>query len=161
PFSSFDPFARIGDSIREPLNTHFGLQGRTAASRVGELLDMVGLSKAYVDRYPGELSGGQLQRAAIARALTVEPQVLVLDEPVSALDVSTQAQVINLLRDLQDALGTAYLLIAHDLSIVRNAADRIAVMYLGRIVEEGPAAAVYDTPAHPYTAALLSAVPVP
>lgn len=159
PHSSFDPHASVGDSIAEPLRIHFG--GRGARNRVMEILDKVGLPQSFADRSPTELSGGQLQRAAIARALVVAPEILVLDEPVSALDVSTQAQIINLLQELQDELGTTYLFIAHDLSVVQHISDRIAVMYLGKIVEEGPAESVYSMPSHPYTRALLSAVPVP
>ena len=161
PYSSFDPTASLGESVAEPLKTHMGLSTEAREKRVRELFELTGLSSQHMARYPTELSGGQLQRAAIARALTVETRLLVLDEPVSALDVSTQAQVINLLQDLQDELGIAYLFIAHDLSIVRHMSNRIAVMYLGRVVEEGPADAIYDFPAHPYTEALLSAVPKP
>ena len=128
---------------------------------MAELLDQVGLGRYALYRRPHEFSGGQRQRIAIARALALEPQLLVCDEPVSALDVSTQSQVINLLTDLQDRLGLAYLFIAHDLSVVRHISDRIAVMYLGRIVEEGTAEEVYLRPRHPYTEALLSAIPVP
>jgi len=158
PYSSFDPTSPLADSVGEPLRTHDRVARTDADERLGALFDLVGLPKAYLERYPNQMSGGQLQRAAIARALAVDTSVLVLDEPVSALDVSTQAQVINLLQDLQQTLGIAYVFIAHDLSIVRHVSDRIAVMYLGRIVEEGPAGQVYDHPTHPYTAALLSAV---
>jgi oligopeptide/dipeptide ABC transporter ATP-binding protein len=158
PYSSFDPQATVLDSVIEPLRAQ-----RSAGSeaRAAELFDLVGLSKEYLHRYPRELSGGQLQRAGIARALATNPRLVVLDEPVSALDVSTQAQVINLLEDLQRELGIAFLFIAHDLAIVRHVSDRIAVMYLGQLVEEGPAAALYDAPTHPYTYALLSAIPLP
>ncbi|MEA3077810.1 MAG: hypothetical protein QOF60_2718 [Actinomycetota bacterium] len=161
PYSSFDPQAPIVESVGEPLQTHFKTGTKDRAKRAAELLDLVGLSRGYLDRYPSELSGGQLQRAAIARALAVEPRLLVLDEPVSALDVSTQAQVINLLQDLQQELGVAYLFIAHDLSVVQHISQDIAVMYLGKIIERGPADVVYTQPAHPYTAALLSAIPIP
>jgi len=161
PYSSLDPLAPIVDSVGEPLATHFGMSSADRSARVAELLDLVGLAKGYLNRYPSELSGGQLQRAAIARALAVEPTLLVLDEPVSALDVSTQAQVINLLQDLQDELGISYLFVAHDLSVVRHISHRIAVMYLGAIVEQADAEDVYLRPTHPYTQALLSAVPIP
>ncbi|MCR2764364.1 ATP-binding cassette domain-containing protein [Microbacterium sp. zg.B48] len=161
PYSSFDPLSTIGRSIAEPLRTHLGGGHSRHKPRVVVLLELVGLSAELADRYPGELSGGQLQRAAMARALSVEPDLLVLDEPVTALDVSTQAQVINLVSDLQKRLGIACLFIAHDLSVVRHVSDSIAVMQLGRVIEQGPAEAVYTAPCHPYTAALLSAVPVP
>lgn len=161
PYSSLDPLSPLKESIGEPLRIHRRMGRRARADRVGELLAQVNLRQQYGDRYPNELSGGQLQRAATARALAAGPELLVLDEPVSALDVSTQAQVINLLQDLQEELGVAYLFIAHDLSVVRHISHQIAVMYLGRIVEMGPADPVYERPAHPYTAALLSAVPVP
>ena len=160
PYSSFDPQATMLDSVIEPLRA----QRESTASceaRAAELFDLVGLSQQYLHRYPRELSGGQLQRGGIARALATNPRLVVLDEPVSALDVSTQAQVINLLEDLQRDLGIAFLFIAHDLAIVRHVSDRIAVMYLGQLVEEGPAAALYDAPTHPYTYALLSAIPLP
>jgi oligopeptide/dipeptide ABC transporter ATP-binding protein len=134
---------------------------RQREARAGELVTLVGLGPQHLQRYPYQFSGGQLQRLAIARALAINPQLVVCDEPVSSLDVSTQAQVINLMRELQRELGVAYLFIAHDLSVVRHVSDRIAVMYLGRLVEQGPAEAVYTTPKHPYTEALLSAVPVP
>lgn len=160
PYSSFDPQATVVDSVKEPLLAQ-GVKGEAADRRVSELFDLVGLPQAHLRRYPRELSGGQLQRAGIARALTVNPRLVVMDEPVSALDVSTQAQVINLLEDLQRDLGIAFLFIAHDLAVVRHVSDRIAVMYLGQIVEEGPAAALYESPTHPYTHALLSAIPVP
>jgi peptide/nickel transport system ATP-binding protein len=161
PYSSFDPLTSLLDSVGEPLQTYFDLDARARSQRVAELLDLVGLSGAYRSRYPSQLSGGQLQRAAIARGLAVEPELLVLDEPVSALDVSTQAQVINLLQDLQERLGVSYLLIAHDLSVVEHISHRVGVMYLGEIVETGPTDVVYRTPTHPYTMTLLSAVPVP
>jgi oligopeptide/dipeptide ABC transporter ATP-binding protein len=161
PYSSLDPLSPLKDSVGEPLRTHFKMGRKAREDRVAELLLQVNLRRQYAERYPNELSGGQLQRAAVARALASNPDLLVLDEPVSALDVSTQAQVINLLQDLQNQLGVAYLFIAHDLSVVKHISHRIAVMYLGRIVENGPADQVYENPAHPYTAALLSAVPVP
>ena len=160
PYSSFDPQATVVDSVIEPLRAQ-GTRGAECEARAAELFDLVGLAQAHLHRYPRELSGGQLQRAGIARALATNPRLVVMDEPVSALDVSTQAQVINLLEDLQRDLGIAFLFIAHDLAVVRHVSDRIAVMYLGRIVEEGPAAALYETPTHPYTHALLSAIPVP
>ncbi len=160
PYSSFDPQATVLDSVIEPLRAQRESSAGCEA-RAAELFDLVGLSKEYLHRYPRELSGGQLQRAGIARALATNPRLVVLDEPVSALDVSTQAQVINLLEDLQRELGIAFLFIAHDLAIVRHVSDRIAVMYLGQLVEEGPAAALYDAPTHPYTYALLSAIPLP
>ena len=160
PYSSFDPQATVLDSVIEPLRAQ-GRRGSACEQRAAELFDLVGLAQAHLHRYPRELSGGQLQRAGIARALATNPRLVVMDEPVSALDVSTQAQVINLLEDLQRDLGIAFLFIAHDLAVVRHVSDRIAVMYLGRLVEEGPAGALYDAPTHPYTFALLSAIPVP
>jgi peptide/nickel transport system ATP-binding protein len=161
PYSSLDPRATVGDSVGEPLAVHEGLRGRARADRVGELLTQVGLDPRVARRYPHEFSGGQRQRIAVARALALRPRLLICDEPVSSLDVSTQSQVINLLVDLQRRLSLAYLFIAHDLSVVRHISDRIAVMYLGRIVEVGDAEEVYGRPTHPYTEALLSAIPVP
>jgi peptide/nickel transport system ATP-binding protein len=161
PYSSLDPRATIAVSVGEPLEIHRGLHGAARDRRVTELLEMVGIGAHLMRRYPHEFSGGQRQRIAVARALALEPQLLVCDEPVSSLDVSTQSQVINLLADLQERLGLAYLFIAHDLSVVRHLSHRIAVMYLGRIVETGPAEEVYRRPTHPYTEALLSAIPVP
>jgi peptide/nickel transport system ATP-binding protein len=161
PFSSLDPNHTIGDTVSEPLVLHTALSAEQRRARTRELLALVGLGAVPLDRFPHQFSGGQRQRIAIARALAVNPSLLVCDEAVSALDVSTQAQVLNLLSDLQRELGTAYLFISHDLSVVRHIADRIAVMYLGQIVEEGPARQVLEAPTHPYTAALLSAIPVP
>jgi len=161
PYSSFDPQATIGTSLAEPLRVHTGLRGDALQRRTAELIDMVHLSRDYVSRVPSELSGGQLQRLALARALAVEPDVIVADEPLSSLDVSTQAQILSLLTQLQGRLRTAYLFISHDLSVVDRISDRVAVMYLGRVVELGPTAEVIGAPKHPYTKALLSAVPVP
>ncbi len=161
PYSSLDPSHTIGDTVSEPLVLHSGLKAGPRRERTRELLALVGLGDVPLDRYPNQFSGGQRQRIAIARALAVNPSLLVCDEAVSALDVSTQAQVLNLLAGLQRELGTAYLFISHDLSVVRHIADTIAVMYLGQIVETGPVVQVLDRPAHPYTAALLSAIPVP
>jgi len=161
PYSSLDPAQNVGEIVGEPLQIHTRLSVGERRARVVELLGQVGIGRHVLGRQPHEFSGGQRQRIAIARALALQPKLLVCDEPVSALDVSTQSQVINLLRDLQDRMGLAYLFIAHDLSVVRHLSDRIAVMYLGRIVEEGMADDVYLRPTHPYTAALLSAIPVP
>ena len=160
PYSSLDPRSSIGRSVAEPLEIHQGARGSNRDARVAELLSLVGISPNLAGRLPHEFSGGQRQRIAVARALALEPKLLVCDEPVSALDVSTQSQVINLLADLQERLGIAYLFIAHDLSVVRHLSHRIAVMYLGRIVETGPAEEVYQHPTHPYTEALLSAIPI-
>jgi oligopeptide/dipeptide ABC transporter ATP-binding protein len=162
PYSSLDPRLTIGDLLAEPLRLHFRMSRRERDERVLELLDSVGLgSERYVRRYPSEFSGGQRQRISIARALAVQPRLIVCDEAVSALDVSTQAEIINLLKNIQRETGVAYLFISHDLSVVRHISHRIAVMYLGRVVETGPAELVHDEPRHPYSEALVSAVLVP
>jgi peptide/nickel transport system ATP-binding protein len=160
PLASLDPRLPIGDILSEPLETH-GVPAPERARRVRELLRLVGLQPEHANRYPQAFSGGQRQRIGIARALALEPKVLVLDEPVSALDVSIRAGIINLLEELQATLGLSYLFVAHDLSVVRHIADRVAVMYLGRIAEMGGVDEVFDHPAHPYTQALLSAIPLP
>ena len=160
PMAALDARMPVGDILAEPLKTHGWDKARIAA-RMPELLDMVGLEAEHADRYPQEFSGGQRQRISIARALALEPKLVILDEPVSALDVSIQAGVLNLLDELKTRLGLSYLFVAHDLSVVRHIADRIAVMYLGRIVELGAADEVFAAPSHPYTQALLSAVPLP
>jgi len=161
PHGSLNPRMRVGTAVREPLEVHRIARGPEADARVAELFREVGLDPDYRGCYPHELSGGQRQRVGIARALAVGPELLVLDEPVSALDVSVQAQVLALLRDLQQRRGLTYLFVAHDLAVVRQMADRVAVMYLGRIVEEAPAERLFADPRHPYTRALLAAVPTP
>lgn len=161
PYSSLDPSMIITDVVGEPLTVHGVATGAERDRRVQDLLEQVGLGRYHMNRYPHEFSGGQRQRIAIARAIALQPKLLVLDEAVSALDVSTQNQILNLLEDLRRELGIAYLFISHDLGVVEHIADRVAVTYLGRIVEEGPTERIFAKPAHPYTEALLSAVPVP
>ena len=161
PWSSLNPRMKVGAAIREGIEIHKLAEGAEADRQVAELLDEVGLPREAAGQYPHAFSGGQRQRIGIARALAVRPELIVCDEPVSALDVSVQAQVLNLLSDLQKRHGLSYLFISHDLAVVRHLAPRVAVMYAGRIVEEGPAQAVFSSPKHPYTTALLSAVPVP
>ncbi len=161
PFGSLDPRMTAGEIVGEPLLVHGIAKGREVRTRAQELLRTVGLNPAMADRFPHEFSGGQRQRIGVARALAVRPSFIVCDEPVSALDVSIQAQIINLLEELQETFHLTYLFIAHDLAVVRHISDRIAVMYLGNIVEIAPQAALYANPLHPYTQALLSAIPVP
>jgi oligopeptide/dipeptide ABC transporter ATP-binding protein len=161
PYSSLNPTMTVGEILGEPLRLHRLARSAAVAERVEQLLRIVGLDAAHARRYPHEFSGGQRQRIGIARALAVEPRLIVCDEAVSALDVSVQAQVINLMTDLQARFGLAYVFIAHDLAVVRHIASRVAVMYLGRIVEIGDKAAIFNRPRHPYTRALLDAVPRP
>ena len=162
PYASLNPRKRVGQIVGDPIRLHGKVKGADQVKRrVQELLQRVGLSPEHYNRFPHEFSGGQRQRIGIARSLALEPKLIVADEPVSALDVSIQAQIINLLDDLQDEFGLTYVFVAHDLSVVRHVSDRIAVMYLGKFMEISPAAELYTKPIHPYTAALLSAIPIP
>jgi len=161
PYASLNPRKRVGTIISDPLEIHNYGDRKKIKKRVEELLELVGLSPEHINRYPHEFSGGQRQRIGVARALAMHPRLIIADEPVSALDVSIRAQVINLLDDLQDELDLTYIFIAHDLGVVRHVSDRIAVMYLGKIVEVSPSEELYQRPIHPYTEALLSAVPIP
>ena len=161
PYASLNPRMTVGSIVGEALRVHGMAQGKQLDARVAEMLERVGLPAAYRSRYPHEFSGGQRQRIGIARALALEPRFIVCDEAVSALDVSIQAQVLNLLADLQREYGIAYLFISHDLNVVRHVADRVGVMYLGRLVEVGPTEALFENPQHPYTRALIAANPVP
>jgi oligopeptide/dipeptide ABC transporter ATP-binding protein len=159
PLSSLNPRKTVGETVAKPLEVHDIASGEEKRARVAELFEEVGLQQSHMERYPHEFSGGQRQRVGIARALAVEPEFIVADEPVSALDVSVQAQIINLMKRLQREYGLSYLFIAHDLSVVKHISDRVAVMYLGRIVEQGQTADIYSNPQHPYTRALLNAIP--
>jgi peptide/nickel transport system ATP-binding protein/oligopeptide transport system ATP-binding protein len=159
PYASLNPKMPVNDIVGEPMRVH-GYKGSEVMDRVADLLKRVGLNPEHGNRYPHEFSGGQRQRVGVARALALDPKIIILDEPVSALDVSVQAGVVNLLEELQEQLQLAYLFIAHDLSVVRHISDRVAVMYLGRIVETGTRAEVYEQPSHPYTQALLSSAPI-
>lgn len=161
PYSSLNPRLTVGNMLMEPLMLHGVNDRRARQTRAVELLELVGLSGEHFDRYPHEFSGGQRQRLGIARALSLQPKLIVCDEPVSALDVSIQSQILNLLRDLQEQFSLSYLFISHDLSVVEHMCDRVAVMYLGQIVETATAAEIYANPMHPYTRALLSAIPIP
>ena len=161
PFGSLNPRLTVGQTLEEVLLVHSLARGEAARKRIVELLDVVGLNRDYINRYPHEFSGGQRQRIGIARALAVKPKFIICDEPVSALDVSIQSQIINLLKDLQRDMGLTYLFIAHDLSVVEYISDRVAVMYLGKIVEIADSTELYANPEHPYTRALLSAIPNP
>ncbi|HEX8121641.1 MAG TPA: oligopeptide/dipeptide ABC transporter ATP-binding protein [Solirubrobacteraceae bacterium] len=160
PFASLNPRKRVGQIIGGPLELH-GVPKREIAKKTADLLERVGLQREHINRFPHEFSGGQRQRIGVARSLALEPKLILLDEPVSALDVSIQAQIVNLLEDLQDEFGLTYVFVAHDLSVVRHVSDRIAVMYLGKIMELSPAEELYSKPIHPYTSALLAAIPIP
>lgn len=161
PYASLNPRKRISQIIGEPMQMHGLATGRDVGVKVRDLLDRVGLRPEHADRYPHEFSGGQRQRIGIARAVALQPKLIIADEPVSALDVSVQAQIVNLLKDLQSEMGLSYLFVAHDLGVVRHVSDRVAVMYLGRVVESASAEGLYEHPLHPYSNALLSAVPIP